>query len=201
MGILAAATAQVYACAGFTSANFSVVFNRQKSIIIWDDKLKVEHFIRDAGFTTGAPDLGFVAPTPTQPEIAECTSKGFDILDALAPKPRASAGGGQGGGGFGGGGFGGGVQVLEEKDVAGYHAAVLKSADAKALGDWLQSNATRLQIALENGSRVTFPKGGISRPLRCSTRMERLRPEPSACRSKRNDPTTLTSFRLTISRR
>ncbi|MEQ1934006.1 MAG: hypothetical protein ABL962_09025, partial [Fimbriimonadaceae bacterium] len=56
LAILAiATTAQVTACAGFSNAGFNVIFSSQKNIIIWDEKAKIEHFIRDAEFTTGAP--------------------------------------------------------------------------------------------------------------------------------------------------
>src|SRR5205085_1645364 len=50
-----------------------------------------------------------------------------------------------GGGGFGGG-MGGGasrsseVRVIQEADVAGYHATTLQCADARAINDWMNEH-------------------------------------------------------------
>jgi hypothetical protein len=126
------------ACCGFGAPGTSVRFVGQTNIVIWDRTRGIEHFVRDAQFSSGGKDLGFVAPTPSKPTLSEASAMAFQTLESLDPKlaeralkgafksatliPTAA------------------VSVIEEKDVAGYHATVLKATDGKALGDWLASN-------------------------------------------------------------
>ena len=124
-----------------------VTFNGQMNIIIWDPETKTEHFIRDAKFDGNVENLGFIAPTPTEPDLGAVKGAAFDVLDALDPRPRGRGGFGGGFGGGGGGFVGGGevkVQVIAEKDIEGYHATVLKATDASALMTWLKVNAYKV---------------------------------------------------------
>lgn len=123
--------------------NQAVTFNGQKNIVIWNPKTHMEHFIRDAKFDATVPDLGFIAPTPTQPDLGEAKENAFTLLNSLDPRPRYAFGRG----GMGGGAFDaakGSVTVYEEKDVAGYHAAVLKATDSDALEGWLKANGYKV---------------------------------------------------------
>jgi len=118
-----------------------VVFGDQTNIIIWDEEYHTEHFIRNANFRSGADDFGFIAPTPGKPQLHEASNKAFNTLASLAP---VVAFGGSGGG-FGGGGLGGAsrsaeVQVIQEADVAGYHATTLWATDAHAINDWMNEH-------------------------------------------------------------
>jgi hypothetical protein len=131
----------------------SVNVNSEDALIVWDEATKTEHFIRRANFQTTAKDFGFLVPTPTQPELAEANDSIFTALaDATKPRviyqkvkqkvyrnekksvagmapmaedraPMAPR-----------------VQVLEQKKVAGFDAAVLKANDPKALREWLDKN-------------------------------------------------------------
>lgn len=114
----------------------------QTNLIIWDDVNKIEHFVRDAQFTTPGKDLGFIAPVPTEPELGEVGGLVFRNLELFDPMRGRSKVLGSGGG-FGGG-LGGGVQVLQEKVVGGYRAAVLKADNGKALYEWLSLNGYRI---------------------------------------------------------
>lgn len=129
-----------HACMGIGEPDQPVRFAGQTNIVIWDAEREVEHFIRDARFETKGKDLGFIAPTPTRPEIEAVSSSAFSALAALAPKTAQSPtkGGGFGGGMSGGGG--GGLSVVEQKLVAGYEATVLKASDGEALAQWLRRN-------------------------------------------------------------
>jgi hypothetical protein len=142
-GVVLAATTitgSVLACSGVGPAGKPVVFGDQTNIVIWDETHQTEHFIRNASFKSGADDFGFIAPTPTKPELHEASQKAFYTLANLAPVVR-----------FGNGGFGGGggldsmsrssqVRVLQEADVAGFHAVTLKSRSSGAINDWMNEH-------------------------------------------------------------
>lgn len=139
----------------------------ESALIIWDEVAKTEHFIRRASFATAADDFGFLVPTPTQPELGEADDRVFESLgQRTAPRhvyqtvtktvfgfgqllpetfktsanpesapppnamPKAS------------------VEVLDEKQVAGFDAAVLKADDAEALSEWLDKHGYEARPAL-----------------------------------------------------
>lgn len=136
----------------------------ESALIVWDEKSKTEHFIRRANFVTQASDFGFLVPTPTQPELGEVSDRIFETAGYLtAPKHiyehkvRTE---------FGFGDFWNDavksvattsaiapnampkVQVLDEKQVAGFDAAVLRADDATALSEWLSDHGYESRPAL-----------------------------------------------------
>jgi len=135
-----AAVGGAYACSGVGPRGVPVVFGDQTNIVIYDAAHHMEHFIRNASFKAGASDFGFIAPTPSKPQLNQASSRAFYTLAALAPQPRFR----------GGGGFGGGrmmakadrsqVEVIQEADVSGYHATTLKCPDAHAINDWMNDH-------------------------------------------------------------
>jgi len=134
-----AITCSVWACSGVGPAGRPVVFGDQTNIVIWDEANHTEHFIRNANFKSGADNFGFIAPTPGKPDLHESSTQAFYTLANLAPVVPSQ-------GGFGGGGFGGGasrsdqVQVIQEADVAGFHATTLRSRNAGAINDWMNEH-------------------------------------------------------------
>ncbi len=135
------------ACATAWLPNKPDAIADETAIILWDAATKTQHFIRSASFRTGAPDFGFLVPTPTRPTLAEAGDEAFALLAKItAPvvvdKPRPS----NPGCGIGCSSPPGykaassKVDVLAEKHVAGYNAAVLAANDATALGDWLREH-------------------------------------------------------------
>src|SRR5205085_9923859 len=117
----------------------------ESAIIVWDAAAKTQHFIRRASFATAAHDFGFLVPTPAQPTLAEASDDAFARLGQItAPRviretrydpvpgiscaaaPRSAAP------------PAGSVQVLEQRRVAGYDAAVLAADDPAALNRWLR---------------------------------------------------------------
>ncbi len=132
-------TSSVWACSGVGPPGKPVVFGDQTNIVIWDEANHTEHFIRNASFKSGADDFGFIAPTPGKPQLNEASSKAFYTLANLAPVYPTRAGG------FGGGAGGAmmisdGVRVIQEADVAGYHATTLWSKNAHAINNWMNQH-------------------------------------------------------------
>ncbi len=139
----------------------------ESALIIWDAETKTEHFIRRASFETAAADFGFLVPTPTQPELGEADDRVFESLGqktavrhvyqekietvfgfgsvlpgarwdksvaGAAPAPNAMPRAV--------------VEVLDEKQVAGFDAAVLRADDAQALAEWLDKHGYEARPAL-----------------------------------------------------
>ena len=138
----------------------------ESALIIWDEVAKTEHFIRRASFETAADDFGFLVPTPTQPELGEADDRVFEslgrttaprhvyqsetktvfgfgdllptakfavatpVMEAPNAMPRPD------------------VEVLEEKQVAGFDAVVLRADDAQALAEWLDKHGYEARPAL-----------------------------------------------------
>jgi hypothetical protein len=118
-----------------------VVNADQTVILLWDRERQTEHFIRKASFRSEGDSVGFIVPTPSRPQLEESGNAAFPYLaEITAPKkptqvglplscsaePKTS--------------YGRGVQVVEEKTVAGYHAVVLAADSGKALVTWLQEH-------------------------------------------------------------
>lgn len=126
------------ACCGVGGGGLPVAFTGQTNLVVWDAVHHVEHFVRDARFSTQSKDLGFIAPTPGRPTLSETDAEIFRILEALGPrKPPMRAMKSKG---IDTAATAGTVEVLEVKDVAGYRASVLKANDPEALTDWLGKN-------------------------------------------------------------
>lgn len=129
-----------WACSGVGPIGKPVVFGDQTNIVIWDEAHHMEHFIRNAKFSSGAGDFGFIAPTPAKPQLNKASNRAFFTLANLAPVYRYSR-------------MAAGaarqdamaksavvVQVIQEADVAGYHATTLKCPDAHAINDWMNAH-------------------------------------------------------------
>lgn len=145
-GILAAIPNPASGCAAAPHRGQSVSTAEETAFIVWDEKSKTEHFIRRASFRSTGYDFGFLVPTPNQPdldiandglfselgkitaprieyreevrEVAKdfefgCGSKiTREFAGAAMPASNAQA-------------APGGVEVLEQKRVGDYDAAVL----------------------------------------------------------------------------
>jgi hypothetical protein len=165
-GVLAAAPDAATGCAtvwpGEPGAQNAVAVANETALIVWDEKGKTEHFVRRAQFRGTAADFGLLVPTPNRPELAVATDAPFRELDRLtaarvgsrlvireverewdfdlscgADKPvrftkeTAEAAAGPTAGAAGG------VEVLDQKTVGDYDAAVLtfRKGDFDAPGD------------------------------------------------------------------
>jgi hypothetical protein len=128
----------------------------QTVIIIWDAATKTQHFIRKASFLGEADDFGFVVPSPTQPELNESGNEAFPYLHKLTepetitrPAPISFGLGCAARPPVGMGLAISDVRVLQEKQVAGFQAAVLEASSANALAGWLKDNGYEYSAAIE----------------------------------------------------
>jgi hypothetical protein len=124
-----------------------VVNADQTVIILWDAAAKMQHFIRKASFASEANDFGFLVPSPSQPQLEESGNEAFPFLLKMTEPAIQTVK--RGGGGCTcwkddvkaeGKAEPQAVKVLEEKLVAGFHAAVLETKSSEALVDWLKEH-------------------------------------------------------------
>lgn len=148
--------AGAWACCAVSTLQSLVTFGGQANIVIWDPATKTEHFVRNAEFFTEAKDLGFIAPSPTEPELAEASKEAFDTLARLEP-PRAMKDAGKSDRPTEAA-TGGPVSVIRVQDVAGYRATVLRATDAAALAAWMKENGYRTTPAIERWTEFYIAK-------------------------------------------
>lgn len=128
-----------------------VVNADQTIVIVWDEANKTQHFIRKASFKAESDDVGFLVPSPSNPELDESGNEAFDMFAKLTEPEIKKVPRGSGGGGFGCSrqayfedaampAAAMPVEVLQAKEVAGFHAVVLEAKSATALNDWLKKN-------------------------------------------------------------
>src|SRR5678815_1890107 len=155
--IIAAAPAP--ACFPVGPQGQPVVNADQTVVILWDPETKTEHFIRQVSFKSDAADIGFLIPTPNEPELAESGNEAFPFLAKVtAPEIKTVARSREGSGC----GCSGDkavkavalaekedVTVLSEKLVAGFNAQVLEATSAAALVAWLKDHGYEFSPEVE----------------------------------------------------
>jgi hypothetical protein len=143
-----------HACCPAPPNGKPVVNADQTVILLWDPVTKTEHFIRKASFRAEADDFGFIVPTPSRPELSESGDEAFAYLARLtAPDVvHASQHPGMGCGCAAAPmqTMASGVVVLEEKDIAGFHATVLEANSAGELVDWLNDHGYAFSPAVRD---------------------------------------------------
>jgi hypothetical protein len=125
-----------------TVARGSVVNADQSVIMIWDKERKTQHFIRQANFKTDAKEVGFVIPSPSRPELEESGNEAFTTLKEITA-PYVMSGGGSFSIGCSAPNAAirkSGIQIVEEKRVAGYDATVLTARSGNDLVTWLEQH-------------------------------------------------------------
>jgi hypothetical protein len=139
--LLALGTHSLLACCAVSKSGSAVVNADQTVLIIWNPQTKMQHFVRQANFKSDTKDIGFLVPSPTKPVLADADNKVFEKLKFLTKPEIKQVKRDKGLNGFGGGfGGSGGVEVIEQKRVAGYDATILKADSAEALLNWLKEN-------------------------------------------------------------
>jgi hypothetical protein len=145
------------------SSGQPVINADQTVILLWDPATKTQHFIRQASFKSEAADFGFLVPSPTQPVLDESGNEAFSQLRKLtepekikkprpsrwscsdaarAPTVKAAD-----------------VQVLEQKLVAGFDAAVLEATSAEALAKWLRDHGYAFSPEVEAWAKPYVDQG------------------------------------------
>ncbi|MFM9961642.1 MAG: DUF2330 domain-containing protein [Planctomycetaceae bacterium] len=143
---------QLLGCATAPHPGVPVSIHEEAALIVWDPQTKTEHFIRRARFETPAADFGFLVPTPSQPDLGEVDDEVFSYVNGwTAPRivsktvtktvwgfeslfPEAVMGAAPVTAPPNS------VEVLDQKQVAGFDATVLRADDATALAEWLDKH-------------------------------------------------------------
>jgi hypothetical protein len=143
------------ACCGVAPEDQTIQFGRQDNIVIYNSKTQTEYFIRNARFESKAKDIGFIAPTPSQPEITKTDNAIFSFIDSKQPKPRFS----DSASGPAATKAAGEVEVIDIVEVAGYKATILKASDANALTSYLKEHSYATTPSLTKWTDFYIKKG------------------------------------------
>ena len=130
----------------------------QMNLIVWDPVNKVEHFIRNATFETAAPDLAFIAPTPSVPEIKKVDAEIFFRLQAMSDDllhPGADAAYATKSDSI----APDDVAVIQEMNVSGFHIVTLKAKDTTGLLAWLKQHHYPFDKSAKSWSQKYVDKG------------------------------------------
>lgn len=122
--------------------------SREKVVLIYDEKEKTEHFIREIAFAKADEAFGFVVPVPSKPTLSKVEDQdAFTYLRKYFPYETGlgrighGSGTGSGYGTGSGAGFGrGGVKVEEVRRVGSFKAYILSATDEEDLAAWLAEN-------------------------------------------------------------
>jgi len=129
-----AATVPVIPCCVVGPDGKPIQFAGQQNIVIWNEAERIEHFIRKPEFQTNGKDFGFIAPTPSIPQIAAVDEQAFQTVDSVAPiyafGPLGASGGGSPRE----------VQIVQSVNVGQYRAIAVAPTDPDLLNDWLKKN-------------------------------------------------------------
>ena len=143
------AYAYASACCGVAPIGQPVTFGDQSNIIVWNPETKTEHFIRNAFFDSKTKDFGFIAATPSVPELKEASSRSFDSLAALRPITGLQGCGAPPADAKGIYASAGAIEVIQQVEVGKYHATTVRSDDSSAMATYLKSNG----YAITDGSK------------------------------------------------
>ena len=152
-----------WGCAPVPPEGYGVSILKEFALIVWEPASKIEHFIRVADFDTDAPEMGFLVPTPTVPELFEVDGdalaaqlrrntkarrvierstvtkfglgpwRAFTALTGVSESSPTP----------------GGVDVIAQYDVAGYEASVLRADDPQLLKTWLADHGYVTRDSIE----------------------------------------------------
>ena len=153
MFLLISALSAVWACCPAPPSGKPVVNADQTVIIVWDKDKEMQHFIRKASFKSDAEDFGFIVPSPEEPKLSESGNDAFPYLKKVTEPeiitkqaPSSGVGCGCGAAPQSAGKSAepkivtNAVNVLQEKELAGFKAVVLETTSSTALIDWLKKN-------------------------------------------------------------
>src|SRR5579862_382313 len=168
--LLSALPAVLPACMGVGENGRFIAFGDQTNIVLWNPDTQTEHFARNAVFRSDARDFGFIAPTPSRPELSEVSSEAFVTLAELAPQEPRGKVMAMGGRAMADEAGTKSVVVVQEADVAGYHATTLLAGDAGALAEWMRTNGYATTPAVEAWTNTYIAKGWFLTALKVSNR-------------------------------
>lgn len=115
-----------------------VLMTQENALIVWDEKSRTEHFVRQVDFDAKARTFGFIVPTKSVPELALVDSKIMNSVNRFVSKqmrpkismscsadhmPLQKS-----------------VEILKTELLGDYKATVVKATDGASLDRWLKSN-------------------------------------------------------------
>ncbi|HCM83840.1 MAG TPA: hypothetical protein DIS76_04670 [Rhodospirillaceae bacterium] len=136
--LLTAIAGPGYACGLFSDR--PVRLTGEEAAIIYNGPQQPQHFIRTAKFS--ANNVGFIVPVPARPEVTESDADLLLALKKLSIPPQRS-------GLSKGELLGSSLEIIDEKQVAGFTATTLKASDASALVGWLKDKGFAIKAAEE----------------------------------------------------
>jgi len=145
-----------FACCAVMPTGKPVRFGDQSNIVVWNPQTKMEHFVRNAYFESGAKDFGFIAPTPTKPTLSTADEEAYLELQKLAPPPKYRSKGGPAAGSATGAPR---AQVIQRVNVGKYEATTLLSKDPKAIKEYLKQNGYTTNTDFDSWAAFYAKKG------------------------------------------
>lgn len=141
-GLLSLAVLPVLASA-CSLFGFGAQMVNQENMIIWDKDKGIEHFIRRASFNAKGEKVGFVAPTPSIPELGEIDPKVFETAKRIVQErekrieeARRSTTKGMDAAAA----EAGAVEVVQIANVAGYKAITISAEKTEEVEKWIKEN-------------------------------------------------------------
>jgi hypothetical protein len=188
------------ACGGFFPSTLSEKrrpsLALEQALLIYDQKSRREHFVREVAFRRATEPFGFVVPTPGRPDVAAIQKSPFrDLRQTFgfgSPVVPGSRGGDVRAGTTGGGAASAGVTLLDVKNVGSFTAFVLAATDENALSSWL---------AQQRFVRSPETSDWLSRYVRLGFYFVAMRyePKPEAPGTKLSEPGAAKSETMRIS--
>ncbi len=165
------------ACCPAPPSGKQVLNADQTVVILWDAARKQQHFIRQASFKSEADEFGFLIPSPSTPELNESGNEAFPFLENLTKpevkhRPRPMQGISCGCSAMPKSGETLAVNVLLEKQVAGFHAVVLDASSASGLTVWLKEHDYAYSPQVEAWAKPYVDKGWKITALKVAKRAD-----------------------------
>jgi hypothetical protein len=137
------------ACVAVAAPGSYVRLGAEKTLIVWDAKAKIEHFVRRPVFEGDPKSFGFIVPTPVKPDVAKESDDVFERLEALVPIPTPAVQG-KGAPRAAVAAAAAPVEVQQRVRIDDFELVTLKADDAGALVAWLGKNgfADRPEIGM-----------------------------------------------------
>ena len=146
---------QSWACCGVGKGR--VYFGGQQDLVIWDNTSSTEHFVRKASFASAGKEMGFIAPSPSVPELKTVAVRAFRTIENHRPRrvelkamPAAASE-------FPAAGSAG-VEVAQIVDLGTYEATTLRSNDPAALTEYLNRNGYQASKDIEEWTQFYLKK-------------------------------------------
>ncbi len=145
-------------------------FSSERSLIVWDEGHKTEHFVRALSLRGDPSSFGVFVPTPSLPALAKEDDAIINRVAELVVPPAPPAVARAGGGAPAGTAAVPPVKVLQRTQLGDFEAVTLSATDANALGDWLGKNGFVDKPALRQWEKGYLDKKWLITAVRCTAK-------------------------------